>query len=73
MSAHERAVEAAEILGILKASKFAVFVETLQREPDCFTRGGRINCASVARHLGVEPNVVSGIVREMRTSASGCF
>lgn len=72
MSAHERAVEAAEIVGILKASPFAVLVNVMQSEPDCFTKGGRINCAAVSRHLGTSDSAVRSMVQDLRASASGC-
>lgn len=71
MSAHESAVEAREIVGLLQTTKFAVLVNVLQSEPDCFTRGGRINCASVSRHLNMAPTQVSEMMRELRASGPG--
>jgi hypothetical protein len=71
MSAHERAVEAREIVGILQTSKFAVLVDVMQREPDCFTHGGRLNCAAVSRHLGTSDAAVRAMVQEMR-GMTGC-
>jgi len=72
MSAHERAVEAAEIVGILKTSPFAVLVDVMQREPDCYTHGGRINCAAVSRHLNISDAAARAMVADLRNCASGC-
>ncbi len=68
MSAHERAVEAREIVGILQTSKYAVLVDVMQREPDCLTKGGRINCAAVSRHLSITDAAARAMVSEIRTS-----
>lgn len=53
ISAHERAVEAREILTKLQKTEFAPLVRALTEEPRCFTHTGRINCSAVARHLGI--------------------
>lgn len=71
MSAHERAVEAREMVGILKTSQFGNLIGVIEREPDCFTHGGRLNCAAAARHLGTSDAAVRAMVQELR-GMTGC-
>ncbi len=66
MSAHERAVEANEMVQMLAATQYGPIIRMMQAEPDCFTHGGRINCAAVARHMSCDAGDVRKMVVELR-------
>lgn len=72
MSAHERAVEAAEIVNRLNASDLRPLVRALANEPHRFMfASGRINCSAVARHLRVNAADVVKMIEKARGVAGG--
>ncbi len=72
MSAHERAVEAQEIVSKFAASQqYGPMIRLMTQDAACFTQGGRINCAAIARQLSVPAADVRDWVNEIRATRAG--
>ena len=68
MSAHERAIEAKEIVGILKKSKFAAVLQAIEKHDDCRKKNGKLNVDAIARHLKQRAPNVQRLIGEMRAT-----
>jgi hypothetical protein len=72
MSAHEKAVEAREIIGRLQTGQFSDLVRTLADNPDCYTAKGRVNQSAVARAMGISTKQVREMFGDVRATFTGC-